>query len=101
MYHMINVLIGGDGLHQRDVIRFPTFIDRQQPTDRLDKVFAIVLKLVKRCPMFGACVSVSPSHHSGSQSSHTLYALVTRPRSGSMKCKRCDGVADAASMTPA
>ena len=98
---MIDVLIGCHGLHQRDVIRFPAFIYRQQPADRLNEVFAVVVQLLERCPMFGASVGVSPSHHGGGQSSHTLYALVTRPRSGSMKCKRCDGVADAASMTPA
>ena len=38
------------------------------------------------------------ANHSSSQ---TLYAAVTLPRCGSMKCRRCDGVADDASMTPA
>lgn len=35
------------------------------------------------------------------QSSQTLYPAVTRPFTGSMKCRRCEGVALAASMMPA
>lgn len=98
---MINVVIGGERLYKCHVIGFAAFIDGQQPANRFHDVFPIVVKLLKRCPMFNTGVGVSPSHHGGGQSSHTLYALVTRPLSGSMKCSRCDGVADAASITPA
>lgn len=101
MQYVVDVFIRCVRLRKRHMVGFAAVTDRHKPAARLNQVFAVVVQVLDRCPPIRAGVRVGPYHDNSSQSSHTLYAAVTLPRSGSMKCSRCDGVAEAASITPA
>lgn len=88
VYDVVDLVIWCQRLCKCDVVNFASVIWWQQPADGFDNVFAVVLEFVNGCPMLEPCVGVGPLDDYGCQSSHTLYAAVTRPRSGSMKCRR-------------